>query len=241
VKLFEKQKAELIARVQRLQNRKHTSGISSLLNEWCDVYDEQPFCKLQTSFDPRQFYDYYTDDELVFCGEFDFWDSKYLRECCSPGSDCLAGKRCFPIGGAYNADKFVYICNDLSLGIAIVHHDDAFCAEDLDDEVETVASNTDVKLARFVDSLIPRTEKTILGVDRDGRYWMILEKRDKTVRCQMNMKESWEEEQSFETHEAAREYYLQLIRECRKKNNKLTIVSCPHNLTSVISSLIDPV
>jgi hypothetical protein len=210
---FESAKAEFLAAVEHFLWERRNGSRRGLLGDWVGLLSRTGFSSLDFSFSPRELHDHYSSDEVVFSSTFDFHDPDYLRECCSPGSDCLAGKRCIPIGGVDGADGFIYLSEDVELRIAHLHHDDVFSASDLDAVVAEEASRLKVSLQAFVGFLRPQTKLAKLSASLDASKWLVVENVGTLVRYEIHLSEDWDVgERSFHGLPESEEFFFELIR-----------------------------
>jgi hypothetical protein len=235
---FESTKSEFAAALERLILKRGNDSDHSLLDDWIEVISPMGITALDFSFDPRALHDFYTKDEIVFSKTFYFYDAEYLRECCSPGDDCLAGKHCIPIGGVDGADEFIYVSDNLELGIASLHHEDAFSARDLDTEVAERASRLGVSLPRFVELLAPQTSLAKFSATQDASKWMVVENLGTKVRYEINLSEKWDVgERTFGSSSESEAFFFNLIRKgCARTS--LSILYCPRHLQRRIEEIL---
>jgi hypothetical protein len=236
---FESTKAVFEAALERLITKRAHDRKHSLLDDWIEAVSAAGITTLRFSFDPRELHNYYAEDQIVFSKRFFFYDADYLRECCSPGDDCLAGKRSIPIGGINFADEFIYITNNLNLGIAQLHRDDVFSALDLDREVEESASQLKVSLPRFLKILAPITNLAILTVNSDASKWLVVENLGNKVRYQIHLPGKVDEgERPFLSSAESEEFFFRLIQQGRATAS-LSILYCPQHLQQRIQEILN--
>jgi hypothetical protein len=236
---FESTKAEFEAELKRLITKRAHDSKHNLLDDWIEALSPTGITNLRFSFDPRELHDDYAKDEIVFSKRFSFYDADYLRQCCSPGDDCLAGKHCVPIGGVDFADEFIYISDNLKLGIAQLHRDDVFSALDLDREVAKRASRLKVSLPRFLKILVPLTNLAILTVNRDASKWLVVENLGTKVRYQMHLPGKEDEgERSFLSSSESEAFFFRLIQQGRATAS-LSIMYCPEHLQQRIEEILN--
>jgi hypothetical protein len=237
---LESAKARCADACERLVRGFHVQPGPSLLDAWIELLAKTGILSHRFSFNPREMHDYYSPDEAVFSKTFDFYGPAYLRECCSPGPDCLAGKHCIPIGGVDGASEFIYISENLALGIAHLHRDDVFSASDLDAVVTEDASRLNFPLVRFVQHLAPPTNFATLGPPHDASKWLRVEDLGTKVRYEINLSGDWNiGERSFAGPMESEEFFFDLIRQGRAVTD-LTIVVCSQHLRRRIETLLEP-
>jgi hypothetical protein len=238
---FEATKASFEAALKRLISRRDKNSKHSLLDDWIEAVSPTGISSLSFSFSPRDLYDNYLNDEVVFSKSFYFYDAAYLRECCTPGDDCLAGKRSIPIGGVDGADEFVYVSGNLRLGIAPLHRDDvfeAFRSSGLDKLVEKTASRLETSLTRFVRLLAPETDIVRFSVTRDASRWLLVENLGRKVRYEINLSENWEAgERAFDSLSVSEAFFYSLIEQSCATTD-LSILACPPNLQQRIEGIL---
>lgn len=244
---FECTKAKFAASLERLVSERGIDSKRSLIDDWIDVLSRSGIAAFDFSFSPRDLDDYYSDDEIVFSSTFYFYDPEYLRECCSPGDDCLAGKHCIPIGGVNGADEFIYVSDNLELGIAHLHRDDAFAAMDhiargraldLDAKVAATASRLKMPLPRFVGLLRPQTDLVKLFPRHDASQWLVVENLGTRVRYEIKLSGYGDHgEQSFDTASESERFFFNLIQN-GAATTTLSILDCPAHLEKRIKQIL---
>lgn len=237
---FESTKAKFLDAFERFLWKRRNNLERSLLDDWVELLSSTGIKSLNFSFDPREVCDYYSPDEVVFSSLFYFHDPDYLRECCSPGPDCLAGKHCIPIGGVDCADELVYLSADPKLGIAHLHRvDDVFPASDLDAVFAEAASRLNMSLQRFVGLLRPQTNLAKFSTSRDASKWLVVEGLGSKVRYQIHLSEKWDVgERSFHSSAESEEFFFDLIRRGLAMSD-LSLLDCSTHLRGRIETILN--
>jgi len=231
-------KAGFADAVGRLVRERYNQPRFGLLDDWIELLLRTGVSALNFSFDPREMDDSYSHGDVVFSQTFFFYDPVYLRECCSPGPDCLAGKHSFPIGGVDGASEFIYVPENLELGIAHLYREDVFSALDLDAVVAENAARLNISLQRFIQLLAPPTNLVKLAATRDASKWLVVEDLGSRVRYEINLSGSSDVgERAFHSPSESDGFFIDLIRRgCAIAD--LTILECPPHLRQRIESLL---
>ena len=235
---LEKAKRELATRIERLISRRQgTDAESSLLIDWVHTVKNTRIEEFEFSFDPRAIHDHDAGDEMVFSKAFSFYGDSFLEENCRAGSH-LARENCMPIGSVDGDDEFIYICNDLSRGIALLHHDDVFLADDLDAVVYDSAARLETSLTAFVDCLKPPARLAKFLATGDASKWLVVEDLGSVVRYEMNLDDNWRDgEQAFDSETESEEYFYRVI-ERGLEIARLSVLQCSPSVWNRVESLL---
>lgn len=236
---FESAKAKVNATVELFLRNRADHPARGLFDNWVDALSRTEFSALGFSFDPRDLHGHYPPDEVVFSSTFHLFEPAYLRQCCSPGADCLAGKRCIPIGSVDGADGFVYISEDSELGIAHLHHDDVYTASDLDGVVTDNSSRLELPLQTFFNLLRPPTNLAKLAPRLDGSKWLVVEDLGTKVRYEIHLSDEWDVgERQFHTPHESEEFFFELIRRgCA--TSRLSLLYCSPHLEQRVEAMLN--
>ncbi len=236
---FESTKAEFSLAVDRLVADRTNSVGRNLLDDWISILSADGMTTLSFSFDPREIDDWYNDDEVVFSKTFCFYKELYLRQCCSPGPDCVAGTQCIPVGGVDGADEFLFITDTPSFKIAVLHHDNVFLADQLDTVVLEKSERLNVPLTRFLRLLQPETCLAKFMASNDASKWLVVEQIGHTIRYEFNLSAEWDDgEQAFPSVDESEAFFFDLIkRGCATTG--LSILSCSPRIREQVERILE--
>lgn len=236
---FETAKSEFATILKRMVADRINASKRCLLDDWIETISSSELKDLAFSFSPREFDDYYNEDEIVFSKTFYFYGGQYLRQCCSPGGDSIAGKRCIPIGGVDGADEFLYMTDSPNLNVALLHHEDVFLAEDLDTVVVESTSGLEISLQQFVDLLRPQTNFAKFTAIADASKWLIVEDLGGCVRYEINLTDhSNDGEKSFASSADSEAFFFDMIQKgCA--TTRLSILDCSPHLRGRIEAILN--
>ena len=157
---FESAKREALAALPALAGATQGLGVEQVLEAWIRFASTPFFCFFHR-FDPRTVLPHLeADDEIGDGGyELDLYDPEYLTEAWEErAEEGLGGQRSFLIGGINGADELVFVSSRLAAGVAILSHDDVFCADDLDASIDGNIAYLNCSLERLFGLLEPRPD-----------------------------------------------------------------------------------
>ena len=232
-------KTELALVLNRVLAERAESKTRNVIEDWSTILALTRVDTARFSFSQREIDNSYSDDEIVFSKTVDFFGDSYLQECCTPGSDCLAGSRCIPIAGVDGADEFLFITNTPNLDVTILHHDDVYVADDLDKIVHEKAERTELPLLQFLEILQPETTLAKFMASTNASKWLVVEQNGKLVRYEFNLTAEWDDgEQSFNTTDEAETFFFDTIRR-GVASTALSIISCSSVIHQQVETIIE--
>ena len=224
--------------VDRVFADRPNSAVGTLLDNWASTLSAADVATLACSFNPREIDNQYDENEVVFSKTFRFYSESELRQCCSPGPDCIAGTLCIPIGDVDGGDEFLFMTDTPSLKIAVLHHDDVYLADELDTVVLEKSERLNVPITRFIELLKPETCLAKFIASTDASKWLVVEQTGHSVRFECNLSHDSEDgEQEFSSVDASEAFFFDVIKRGRA-TTRLSILSCSPKIRQQVEMIL---
>jgi len=158
---YESSKNEILKELTEIIIKSSNLTIDESMELWKELTNHA-FFKYFHKADKTKIFTYLEDDDPEEHApiEIDLYDTMHILATRNELNDEGIGTdKYFIIAGLDGADKMAFLSSDFSKGVAILHHDDVFCSEDLNSELEDVAR--ELSLIDFFKHLQPRKDPRV--------------------------------------------------------------------------------
>ncbi len=177
--------------------------------------------------------------DVKFHRDLVLWDSetfgKFANMDHSWGSENLSGKQVLPIGNMNWADDFLFIKNNVGeVSFGICNHENAFCTQNIDAEVQC-----DLSLEVFSESIKSEILYASFAAQNQNA-WLEIEQEENIVRYDFSCVDEGKSEageQSFPFRNGAQQFFLQYIKKCHQ-SEPLELSQYPYSLEKEVKELL---
>lgn len=131
------------------------SSIQDGMNAWTAFAQASKFLSLAHSLNSQALDPYAYDDEEGRLQQVDFYDTEHSIKQAWDEYEYqeMLKENAFAIGYVDFLDEFIFCCTDFNHGIAIIHHDDVFCTDDIDQLVARKQKSFNCSIEKLLKAL----------------------------------------------------------------------------------------
>jgi len=138
---YESSKKDILEALSQIIIKSAELTFEQSIELWKELTNHVFFTYLHTA-DKTKIFSYLKDDnpDEHNPSEIDLYDAKYILTTRNElNVEGIGTDKYFIIAGLDGADEMAFLTSDFNKGVAILHHDYVFCAEDLNSELDDAA------------------------------------------------------------------------------------------------------